>query len=140
MTTLIKQVTDEFLVSGQISAEDVEPIAARGVRSLICNRPDGEANDQPNVTEIEVAAERHGLQLAYLPVVPGNLTPADIDKFLSCYERLPKPVLAYCRTGTRSITLWAMYQTRLGMPDGEGLALACDPGYDLSQAVGGAGS
>ncbi|MEP1471681.1 MAG: TIGR01244 family sulfur transferase [Halieaceae bacterium] len=139
MTTLIKQVTDEFLVSGQISVEDLEHIAARGVRSLICNRPDGEANDQPNVTEIEVAAERHGLQLAYLPVVAGQLTPADIDKFLSCYERLPKPVQAYCRSGTRSITLWAMYQKRLGMPDSEILALASDQGYDLSEALGGKG-
>ena len=136
MTTLIKQISDEFLVSGQILPEDVEHIAARGVRSLICNRPDGEANDQPNVTEIEVAAERYGLQLAYVPVVAGNLTPSDIDAFLSCYERLPKPVHAYCRTGTRSITLWAMYQQRLGMPDAEILALAGDQGYDLSQALG----
>ena len=136
MTTLIKQVTEEFSVSGQLSADDIEHMAARGIRSLMCNRPDGEANDQPNVTEIEMAAERHGMQLTYLPVVSGQITPDDIDKFLSCYERLQKPVHAYCRTGTRSVTLWAMYQQRLGMPEGEILRLTGEQGYDLGQALG----
>ena len=136
MTTLIKQVTEEFSVSGQLSADDIEHMATRGIRSLMCNRPDGEANDQPNVTEIEMAAERHGMQLAYLPVVPGKITPEDIDKFLSGYERLQKPVHAYCRTGTRSITLWAMYQRRMGMSESEILRLASEQGYDLRQALG----
>ena len=136
MTAQIKPVTDEFSVSGQLTAEDVEHLAARGVKSLICNRPDGEANDQPNIAELEVAAERHGLQVQYLPVVAGQIEAADIDAFLSCYERLPKPVHAFCRTGTRSMTLWALYQQRLGMPDRDILLLASEQGYDLAQALG----
>ena len=53
MTMEIRQVNSRFSVSGQINVDEVATLAAQGVRSLICNRPDGEAPDQPNVAEIE---------------------------------------------------------------------------------------
>ena len=74
MTTPIKHVTEEFSVSGQLTDNDVDHLASRGIKSLICNRPDGEANDQPNVTEIGAAAERHGIRLEYLPIITGQLS------------------------------------------------------------------
>ena len=55
MALEIKQLNDAFSVSSQISTEDVKALADRGVKSLICNRPDGEAADQVNVSEIEAA-------------------------------------------------------------------------------------
>ena len=135
MTVEIKQVNDEFSVSAQINLQDVQTLAAQGIRSLICNRPDGEAGDQINVTEIETAAAESGMEVVYLPVISGDFTDVEVSGFLTAIERLPKPTHAYCRTGTRSITLWAFYQRRLGVPNGQILAAAQRCGYDLSNAL-----
>jgi sulfide:quinone oxidoreductase len=128
-------VSDDFSVSTQITAADVAALAAAGVRSLVCNRPDGEANDQPTVTEIRAAADTHGLQLAYVPVVSGRITPADVADFAAALEAMAAPVHAYCRTGTRSITLWSLHQQRLGLPAEEILQRAGACGYDLRDAL-----
>ncbi len=135
MSVDIKAITEDFSVSSQINLEDLQQLAQQGVKSLICNRPDGEAADQINVTEIEAAATELGIELAYLPVVSGKFSDQDISDFLSAMQRLPKPTHAYCRTGTRSITLWSLYQRRLGVPVGELLATAQRWGYDLSSAL-----
>ncbi len=136
MTVEIKQVNDDFSVSAQIGLQDVPTLAARGIKSLICNRPDGEAGDQINVTEIEVAAAELDMELVYLPVISGDFSDVEVSGFLAAIERLPKPTHAYCRTGTRSITLWGFYQRRLGVPNGQILSIARRCGYDLSNALG----
>jgi len=135
MSMIIKQVNDEFSVSEQITPADVQALADAGVKSLICNRPDGEAADQINVTEIDAAATEAGMDMVYLPVISGSFSDVDVSGFLAAMERLPKPTHAYCRTGTRSITLWAFYQRRLGVPDAQLLAAAERCGYDLSNAL-----
>jgi len=135
MTIDIKQVNEHFSVSAQVTIDDMARLADRGVRSLICNRPDGEAADQPNVTEIETAAAEAGMKLVYLPVVSGNFGDQDVAEFLAALQRLPQPVHAFCRTGTRSITLWAMSQRHLGRTADELLAIASPLGYDLSNAL-----
>ena len=137
MTMDIKTVNEEFSVSAQIDLDDLKLLSERGVRSLICNRPDGEAADQINVTEVETAAAGLGMAVVYLPVVSGSFSEQDVSDFLAAVERLPRPAHAYCRTGTRSITLWALYQRRLGVPDTELLAKAAQCGYDLSSALAG---
>tara|TARA_R110002110_G_scaffold14698_1_gene67655 strand:- start:80784 stop:82469 length:1686 start_codon:yes stop_codon:yes gene_type:complete len=131
----IKKINERFSVSAQITLDDIPTLAELGVKSLICNRPDGEAADQINVTEIEAAAQAQGMQAVYLPVVSGKLTSEDVDSFLASIEALPQPVHAYCRTGTRSITLWSLYQRRLGVPDAQLLSIARRCGYDLSSAL-----
>ncbi len=131
----LKRVSDEFSVSGQIEAADIGELAGQGVRSLICNRPDGEAADQPNVTEIEAAAQQAGLELAYLPVISGQFSERDVRDFQGALQRLPGPVHAYCRTGTRSLTLWALCRQRAGIPAQDLLGLAQGLGYDLSVAL-----
>lgn len=136
MQTEIRQVSDDFSVSAQLTEEDVRELARLGVKSLICNRPDGEAADQPNVSEIESAAAEAGLALAYLPVVSGNFSAADIADFLAALQRLPAPTHAYCRTGTRSITLWSLAQLRQGREPRDLLDTAARLGYDLSSALG----
>ena len=135
MALEIKQLNDAFSVSSQISTEDVKALADRGVKSLICNRPDGEAADQVNVSEIEAAAEEVGVEVRYLPVIPGKFSDQDIDGFLAAYESMDKPIHAYCRTGTRSITLWSLYQRRLGVSPENLLSTAAQHGYDLSSAL-----
>ena len=106
----LKQVNPEFWVSAQINQSDLFEIAAKGIKTIICNRPDGEGVDQPTLIEIQEAAIRHGIQLEYLPVVSGRVTDEQAIEFKSLYQKSQKPVLAFCRSGTRSITLWALSQ------------------------------
>ena len=66
----IQSLTADFAVAGQISPEDLPAIAAAGFKSVICNRPDGEAGpSQPAYSAIEQAAVAAGLQVRYLKVV-----------------------------------------------------------------------
>ena len=110
-----KIVDDNFSVSSQPTQEEIAELAAAGVRSLICNRPDGESNDQPTIEEIRDAAAALGLEVVHVPVVSGQFDDADIDAFAKAMDRLEAPVHAYCRTGTRSITMWSLVQQRRGV-------------------------
>ena len=105
-----KQLTSEISVAPQIVAADIAEIAALGFKSIICNRPDGEGVDQPLFAEISKAAESAGLHTRYLPVVSGKVAESDAAAFGSALKDLPKPILAYCRSGMRSATLWALSQ------------------------------
>ena len=131
-----KIVDDNFSVSSQPTQEDIAELAAAGVRSFICNRPDGESSDQPNIEEIRDAAAALGLEVVHVPVVSGQFDEADIDEFAKAMDRLEAPVHAYCRTGTRSITMWSLVQQRRGVATDELLRLATHCGYDLSNALG----
>ncbi len=136
MSLEIKTVTPAFSVSAQVTVDDIAELARRGVKALICNRPDGEAADQPNFAEIETAAAGAGIQVAYQPVVSGAFSETDVDDFLTAMERLPQPLHGYCRTGTRSITLWSLAQQRRGASRQELLEQAQNCGYDLSASLG----
>jgi sulfide:quinone oxidoreductase len=101
------KVAAEFGVTGQIEPTDVSEAAREGYRSIICNRPDGEDLGQPTFAEIEQAAEAAGMRAAYLPIVPGQMKAHQVESFDHLMDRLPKPVLAYCRSGARASGLWA---------------------------------
>ena len=103
-------LTPGLSVSPQVMPADMDAIKAAGFRSLICNRPDGEGNDQPLFTEIEQAAAAVGIGAHYLPAESGKLSDAQGWQFGALLASLPGPVLAYCRTGMRSTTLWALSQ------------------------------
>lgn len=102
-----RHITDNLSVSPQVSAQDMPAIASAGFRSIICNRPDGEETGQPTYEEIAAAAAVNGLEMLYLPVIPGEISEADVAAFGVALHDLPCPVLAYCRTGTRSANLWS---------------------------------
>lgn len=104
----LKRVNQDFYVAGQITTNDIAKIADQGIKTLICNRPDGEGADQPNVIEIEEAAQRHGLNVIYQPVISGKITDQQVTEFKQLYQNAQKPVLAYCRSGMRAISLWAL--------------------------------
>ena len=104
----IKPLNTVLSVSAQIAASDLQAIADAGFKSIICNRPDGEGSDQPGFNEIELAAERLGLVAHYLPAESGKVSDAQGAAFGQLMDSLPKPVLAYCRTGMRSTTMWAL--------------------------------
>jgi sulfide:quinone oxidoreductase len=102
----IRQLTETLSVCGQIRVEDIPNLADQGFRTLICNRPDREDIFQQPYAEIAAAAHDGGMAAHYLPVAPGGLTPELIAAFGDIIEGAEKPVLAYCRTGTRSTMLW----------------------------------
>ncbi|SPF81155.1 bifunctional protein tyrosine phosphatase family protein/NAD(P)/FAD-dependent oxidoreductase [Pseudoprimorskyibacter insulae] len=130
----IKKINDDISVSPQISPADVEAIAAAGYRSIMCNRPDGEGADQPTFEEIEVKAKALGLSVQYLPIVSGKVQDSDADAFGKAMRELPGPVFAYCRTGTRSATLWSLSQASKLTP-AEILSATKAAGYDMAGVV-----
>jgi sulfide:quinone oxidoreductase len=130
-----KPITASLSVSEQVHPADIAAIAAAGFRSLICNRPDGEGSDQPLFAEIAAAAKAQGLEAAYLPIVTGKVSDEDAQTFGRLLDSLPKPIFAFCRTGTRSATLWALSEGARGRPLPEILAAAKAAGYDMSGVV-----
>lgn len=127
-----KPVTNDFSVSPQISVEDVARAAAMGFRTIVNNRPEGEAPDQAPGEAIAAAAAAHGLTYKALPYSPGPPPPGVVSAMAALLTETQGPVLAYCRTGTRSIMAWALAQALEGelAPD-EIIAKAAAAGYDL---------
>ncbi|MHA3916126.1 protein tyrosine phosphatase family protein [Halovulum sp. GXIMD14793] len=106
----LRYLTEQLAVSGQITPEDVPALAAQGIRTLICNRPDNEAPDQPAFALIAAEAAKAGAVAHYLPVTSGADLPDQVQAFADILENAPGPVLAYCRSGARSTALWQMSQ------------------------------
>ncbi len=127
----INKLTDELSVSPQIGLDDMGAIAAAGFKSVISDRPDGESGDQPTFAEIEAAAQKAGLASAHVPVMSGKIEASDVAAFADAVDRLPKPVLGFCRTGMRTTSLWAMSQGE-ARPIDEILSTAKAAGYDVS--------
>lgn len=127
----IRRVTPDFSVAPQITEADVEAIAAAGFKTIIANRPDGEGGvEQPRMGPIRVKAEALGLTFAALPF-SGAPTPEIVERMQHILNEAPQPVLAYCRTGTRSITAWALTYSGQGAGD-DIIEAAAGAGYDLS--------
>ena len=127
-------ITEAVTASPQVSPDDLTAIREAGYRAVICNRPDGEAADQPTFEEIEAAANKAGLEARYLPIVAGKVSDEDAAAFESALTELPGPVLAYCRTGTRSATLWSLASAgRLDPSDI--LSRTKAAGYDMAGVV-----
>ncbi len=130
----IKTLTGTLSVSPQIAVSDMQAIKDAGFRAIICNRPDGEAGDQPGFAEIEKAARMVGIEATYQPIVPGKLSDEDGTAFDKATANLPGPVLAYCRTGTRSATLWSLSQAKTRSL-ADILAVTKAAGYDMGGVV-----
>ena len=130
----IRKITDTLSVSPQISPDDIDAIVKAGYRAIICNRPDGEGADQPTFEEIDARAEAAGLQMQYQPITAGKVTDEDATTFGLALDALPGPVLAYCRTGTRSATLWSLSEAKT-RDTTDILARTKAAGYDMAGVV-----
>ncbi|WP_282028603.1 bifunctional protein tyrosine phosphatase family protein/NAD(P)/FAD-dependent oxidoreductase [Paracoccus marcusii] len=129
-----RTLSPQFAVSPQITPQDIPALKAQGYRAIIANRPDGEGADQPTFAEIEAAAHAAGMQARYIPISGGMVGDDDVEAFRSALRAVPGPVLAYCRSGTRSATLWSLAQAD-DMPLPQILAATSTAGYDLSGVV-----
>lgn len=131
----LKRINDHITVSGQILPEDVSALKAAGFTTIINNRPDGESPDQPASAEIEAAAKAAGLNYVAIPLGRDGVTPDMVERTKAALEGSEGPVFAFCRSGTRSTTLWALSQA--GEVDGaEIIAEAAGAGYDMSHLAG----
>ena len=123
-------LTPNVSVLPQPEIADIAELADRGYRSIISNRPDGESPDQPAWNDIKAAATARGMEAVHIPVVASAITQADVRNFVQSLERLPKPIAAFCRTGTRSTLLWA-FANQASLTVDERIEIAAKGGYDL---------
>ncbi|WP_170457504.1 bifunctional protein tyrosine phosphatase family protein/NAD(P)/FAD-dependent oxidoreductase [Ruegeria arenilitoris] len=128
----IRKISGALSVSPQVTLADIPAIKAAGFRAIICNRPDGEGSDQPTFEEIEAAAEKLGIEARYVPVQTGLVRDEDAQAFGQALTELPGPILAYCRTGTRSATLWSLHEAAQGRALPDILTATKATGYDMS--------
>ncbi len=125
-------LTPEISVAPQIGPDDCAAVRAAGFTAIINNRPDGEAPGQPSGATIAAACAQAGLAYAAIPIGPAGMGPDDIAAMADALAAAPGPVLAYCRSGTRSTHLWALAEASRG---GDPFALveaAAAGGYDIA--------
>lgn len=129
---MFRRIDDTILVSPQITPGDVADAASLGVRHVINNRPDDEEPDQPDGVAIEAAALAAGLTYAAIPVTHAGFSHPQIDAMAAALDAAEGPVLAYCRSGTRSTLLWALAQAKRGEHPAALAERAEKAGYDLA--------
>ena len=131
----LRKINDKVSVSPQIVPEDVAAIKRAGFTTIVNNRPDGESPDQPDNDEIAEAARAAGLAYHFIPMGRAGVSPDMIDGTRAALEGSEGPVLCFCRSGTRSATLWALSQG--GTRDANQIiSEAAGAGYDLSHLIG----
>jgi uncharacterized protein (TIGR01244 family) len=108
MSTLpTRPIADGISVAPQLTPEAMAAAAAAGFKSVVNNRPDYEHGpDQPSSAQMQAAAVAAGLQYRHLPVSGGYQSPEEIAAFAALLQELPRPVLAFCRSGARSTNLY----------------------------------
>ncbi|MGR3660594.1 MAG: TIGR01244 family sulfur transferase [Paracoccaceae bacterium] len=102
----IKELQPGFSVAGQIEPGHMPALAKHGIRGVICNRPDGEQAGQPDFALVEAAAKAEGIEIRYIPIVPGLAGMPEVEAFREALKTLPGPILAYCRSGARSSSMF----------------------------------
>lgn len=131
----VKRINDHVSVSPQIRPEDIPTLKAMGFTAIVNNRPDNEAPDQPSTAVMQAAAEAAGLAYHFIPLGRDGVSPELIEQTKAALEGSAGPVFCYCRSGTRSTTLWALSQAG-EMPADEIVGAAAHAGYDMSHLMG----
>lgn len=129
---MFRKLNDTVFASPQIGIEDIALARAQGIRTIINNRPEDESDDQTPGPEIEVAAHEAGLAYIAIPITHAGFSEAQVKAMVEALESSPGPVLAYCRSGTRSALLWALAEARRGGNPQKIAAQAAEAGYDIS--------
>lgn len=131
----IKRIDERVSVSPQIGVEDVARLKAAGFVAIINNRPDGEDATQPPGAAIAEAAAAAGLRYFAIPLGRDGVRDELIEATRQALDSIDGPVLAYCRSGTRSTTLWALSQAGRDAA-GDIISKAAGAGYDISHLRG----
>lgn len=131
-----RHLTDDFWASPQIALEDVGEAKAQGIALIINNRPEGEAADQVPGEVIEAAARAAGIDYRAIPVTHAGFSEEQVRAMAAAIGGAGGPVLAYCRSGTRSTLLWALAQAATGEAPDTIAAKAASAGYDVAPVRG----
>ena len=131
----LKPLTADLSVTPQIQPAEIAELAARGFKSIIGNRPEGETPEQPAWSSLAAQAEQHGLAALQIPVTVDQIGAADVERFAHALRELPKPIAAFCRTGTRAAMLWVLANPE-GWTADERVQVAADQGFDLESLRG----
>ncbi len=118
--------------AGSLDRSDIDALARAGVRTIINNRPDDEDPGQLPATEARQMAEERGIAYHHIPVTAASLSRADVDAFAAVLATAPTPVVAHCRSGTRSTLLWALARMRDGADPLALVAEAARHGIDIA--------
>lgn len=117
--------------AGALSADNIEALAAAGVKTIVNNRPDGEDPGQLPAGEAQALCAKHGIAYHHIPFVNATLTRAEIDAFEQILATGSQPVVAHCRSGTRSTMVWALTRVRHGDDPAALVALGVRNGVDI---------
>lgn len=98
----MKKINEDLYVGAQIHASEVKELGNIGIKSIICNRPDNESENQPNFSEIDEEAKKLSIKTDYIPYYARQMSEEDVKKFAYALQKLPKPIYAYCLGGVRS--------------------------------------
>lgn len=128
----IRRIDARIAVSPQIAPQDMPAIVAAGFVAIVNNRPDGEEPGQPTGEAIRAAAEAAGLTYTSVPVTHAGFSHPQVAGMIDAMRQANGPVLAYCRSGTRSCNLWALAGAGLGQDQDELVAKGAGAGYDLN--------
>jgi uncharacterized protein (TIGR01244 family) len=129
---MFRTIDDSISVYGQIQPDDVATAKQLGFRTIINNRPDGEDAAQPAASEIEAAAKAAGLGYVAIPIDHSGFSMPQVEQMAAVLAEQPGPVLAFCRSGTRSTNLWALARGLAGDEPATIAARAMNAGYDVS--------
>lgn len=102
----IRQINDEYSVTGQITPEDLDEIKALGFKSVVCHRPDHEQPGQPEFAGIAARARELGLEITHIPVGGMGVTADAVREMVDALDEFPRPMLGFCRSGARSTTIY----------------------------------
>lgn len=125
------RINDHISVAGQLSPADLAEAKAQGFALVINNRPDGESPDQPSARAMGEAAAANGLAYLEIPVAGGFSMP-QVEAMAAALAGADGPVLAFCRSGTRSTNLWALASAAQGGDAAAIVEAAGAAGYDVS--------
>jgi uncharacterized protein (TIGR01244 family) len=129
---MFRTLDEHISVFGQLAPDDVAQAKALGFTAIVNNRPDNEQPGQPSADEIGTAAAAAGIDYVAIPVDHSGFEEWQITAMADALQRASGPVLAFCRSGTRSTFLWALARARLGDDPDTLIAKAANAGYDLS--------
>ncbi|VAV92851.1 Protein tyrosine phosphatase [hydrothermal vent metagenome] len=129
---MFRKINDQISVSPQITLDQIGAAKAGGVTLIVNNRPDGEEPGAPQSAEIEAAAKAAGIDYVAIPVSHGGFSEPQVDAMIKALDGANGKILAYCRSGARSTSLWSLAQAKKGMAPDEIARLAGNAGYDIT--------
>jgi uncharacterized protein (TIGR01244 family) len=132
MTAELFPLAPGLSVAGRLDRADIDALARAGVRTIVNNRPDGEDPGQLPAAEAKQLAAAHGIAYHHIPITAATLTRGDVDAFAATLRDAAQPVVAHCRSGTRSALLWALTRMREGADPLALISEAARHGIDIA--------